>query len=306
MPLIRRLAAVACAVLGGIALPGSVPARAAPVYIAGYGDVPLVMEEAGERGRPAILLIHGLGQGYESFRAQLDSDLARKYHLVTFDLRGHGMSGKPWAPEAYTDTKAWAGDVSAVMKAAGLERAVVLAWSYGTMVTADYLRHEGPSKIAGLVLVGALGGFVGMPPPPSAVPQALGEARALQASPSARDNIEAARRIVPFLAGPNVPAAWLDMSQRLMSMVPNYALVPLRTHSFNNRDVIDKLTMPVLVAHGTEDGGTPQAAVDALLAAVPGARESRYQNMGHSPFAEDAARFNRELDAFAGEVLKAK
>jgi non-heme chloroperoxidase len=32
---------------------------------------------------------------------------------------------------------------------------------------------------------------------------------------------------------------------------------------------------------------------------VPGARLSMYHGVGHSPFAEDTERFNRELAAFA-------
>ena len=60
---------------------------------------------------------------------QVDSDLAKEFRIVTYDLRGHGNSDKPLDPARYRDSKAWGDEVQAVMDAAGLESA--RCWSAG-------------------------------------------------------------------------------------------------------------------------------------------------------------------------------
>lgn len=49
---------------------------------------------------------------------------------------------------------------------------------------------------------------------------------------------------------------------------------------------------------GRDDAVVPPLAVDFSLAAMPHAKVSWFDGCGHSPFAEDAPRFNRELMAF--------
>ena len=44
-------------------------------------------------------------------------------------------------------------------------------------------------------------------------------------------------------------------------------------------------------------GGTGDT-LELTASLVPGAQLSMYEGVGHTPFAEDAARFNRELSAF--------
>ncbi len=46
------------------------------------------------------------------------------------------------------------------------------------------------------------------------------------------------------------------------------------------------------------------AAAEMTAAAIPGARISWYEDCGHSPFYEDAPRFNRELAAFVGSSVR--
>src|ERR1700745_4023285 len=105
---------------------------------------------------PEILFIHGFSQSHLSWIKQVtNSDLAKEFHMVTYDLRGHGNSDKPFEPERYRNSKAWADEVQAVMDAAGFKRAVLVGWSYGGRVMADYLTTYGTGKLAGLNYVDA-------------------------------------------------------------------------------------------------------------------------------------------------------
>jgi non-heme chloroperoxidase len=115
--------------------------------------------EAGNAAGPAIVFVHGISQSWLSWIAQLSDDgLRAKYRLVAFDLRGHGASGgsnvaldadgKPSAlrPDAsYNDGDAastsalWAGDLAAVLAGLELNAPLVVGWSYGGAVVADYI-----------------------------------------------------------------------------------------------------------------------------------------------------------------------
>lgn len=254
--------------------------------------------EVGPSNAPGVLFLHGIGQGQASFRPQFESNLARKYRMVAFDLRGHGASGKPWNEQDYTSPATWAGDVVRVMEATGLRRPVVVAWSYGSTVAADLIRVEGGRRIAGLVLVGALGGFVAQPARSGPLSPVLAEANRLQRSARAEDNRAAARLVVPMLSFKSPAAEWVETATFLGGLVPAFAQQGLRKHAIANQDLATRLNMPVLIIYGAHDGSVPAEAVERLLRDVPTARASRFEDAGHSPFAEEPQRFNAELSEF--------
>ena len=88
----------------------------------------------------------------------------------------------------------WAGDVQAVITAMKLDHPVLVGWSYGSLVVADYLRAYGATGLRGIVLTGAYGGLT--PPPAPAPAQAAVAARMelmrkQQGSGNIEDNIAA-------------------------------------------------------------------------------------------------------------------
>src|SRR5262245_40390004 len=92
-------------------------------------------QDWGNPNGPEILSIHGFSQSHLSWIKQVtNDDLAKEFHMVTYDLRGHGNSDKPFEPERYKDSKAWGDEVQAVMDATGLKRPVLVGWSYGGRV----------------------------------------------------------------------------------------------------------------------------------------------------------------------------
>ena len=69
-------------------------------------------------------------------------------------------------------------------------------------------------------------------------------------------------------------------------------------------DILTSLKLPVLVTHGSEDKNSNLIAAEYTAKMIPGARLSVYQGIGHSPFFEDAVRFNAELAAFVRSAKK--
>ena len=180
------------------------PANAEPSYqmVEGYGGVPLNVMTVGDPQNPGILFIHGMSQASQAFRPQFDSALADDFYLVAFDMRGHGLSGKPWQSDLLVPSQAWAGDVAAVMAVTGLNKPVVVGWSYGGFVISDYIRHYGVDNLAGVNLVGSLGGLVPRSPfPPSDNIKEMLENSARTRSMNLNDNVIAATNTAALFFG---------------------------------------------------------------------------------------------------------
>ena len=77
------------------------PVPVATREILGGGGLKLHAREWGNPGGPALLLIHGWSQSDLCWLNQVRGDLASTFRIVTFDLRGHGLSDKPTQPEHY-------------------------------------------------------------------------------------------------------------------------------------------------------------------------------------------------------------
>ena len=84
----------------------------------------------------------------------MNSDLAADHRLVALDLRGHGLSEKP--RDGYADSKLWAADIDAVIRALSLDDPILCGWSYGPLVILDYVREHGDGSIGGIHFVGGI------------------------------------------------------------------------------------------------------------------------------------------------------
>lgn len=296
------LAILAAAMLAATPLFAQAPTSTAS-YVEGAGGVPLAVTVAGPEDAPAILMIHGIGLGAEAFAPQFQSELAKHYRLVAFDLRGHAMSGKPWGEQNYLDRAIWAEDVARVIAATKIKRPTILAWSYGTLVTADYLRAAGPQAISGLMMVGAMGGIVVLPPP--TVPPRpklladLNRSRALRPVPTYDAQEQATGLIAPMLVRRPPPGGWLDRAKVMGMQVPPYVQGPLRKHPADNTDLAAGLkNLPIALVYGAHDFGMSDGAAAAFKQALPHAQIHRFAQAGHAPFAEASKEFNAMLGQF--------
>lgn len=118
--------------------------------------VNIAVQEAGNPKGQAIIFVHGLLGSHLSWEKQLSSPELQRYRLITFDLRGHGLSDKPVEPDAYREGRHWADDLAAVIKESGAHEPVLVGWSLGAAVTTNYLAAFGDGQIAGAVYVGGV------------------------------------------------------------------------------------------------------------------------------------------------------
>lgn len=256
-------------------------------------------QDWGNPNGPEILFIHGFSQSSLSWIKQVtNSDLAKEFHMVTYDLRGHGNSDKPLEPERYKTSKYWADEVQAVMDQTGLKRPVLVGWSYAGRVMADYLTVHGPARLAGLNYVDA-----GQKGDPAFVGPNL-KNLPLMASEDLATNIAATREFLHGCFSIQPTQAEYETMLAFNMMVPPKVRAAMGNRPLNVDDMLKSLRLPVLVTHGAEDKNSNVIAAEYTAKMIQGAKLSVYQGIGHSPFFEDAPRFNAELAAFVRSAQK--
>jgi len=282
------------------------PAQVKPVKpvseydICGGGGIALHAREWGNPDGPAILFVHGWSQCDLCWSGQVDSQLAASFRMVTFDNRGHGMSEKPLDPGCYADGRLWADDLASVIDQTHLERPVLVAWSYGGLITADYLRAHGEAGIAGIDLVGAT--VLLRPPTFDHIGPGLLENAQEACAPDLLTNIYAIRRFLRrCTARPLEDELWSAALCWNMA-VPPQVRGALIARQIDNDDVLARLSVPVLVTHGCEDAIVLPSMADHTLEHCKTAVASWYDGVGHMPFLEDTQRFNHELATFVDQA----
>jgi pimeloyl-ACP methyl ester carboxylesterase len=259
----------------------------------------IAAQDWGNPEGPGIVFVHGFSQsGLSWIRQVADAGMAKEFHMVTYDLRGHGNSDKPLEPERYRDSKAWADELQAVMDATGVRRPVVVGWSYGGRVMADYLKSYGTANLAGLNYVDAA-----VKTDPAFYGPAL-KLLPLMASEDLATNIAATRRFLHDCFEKQPAQDEYETMLAFNMVVPPKVRAGLGGRKLEIDDQLMSLTLPVLVTHGTEDKALNLASSEHAAKLIPGAKLSVYEGIGHAPFFEDAPRFNAELAAFVRRAQK--
>jgi pimeloyl-ACP methyl ester carboxylesterase len=231
---------------------------------------------------------------------QQQGSLTENCRLVACDLRGHGMSDAPLDVDQYANGDKWADDVAAIIQQLALDKPVLVGWSYGGFVIADYMRKHGQSAIAGINFVGAAA-LLGEKALPFLGPGFLENAPDACA-PDQPTNVAAMIRFVHALVAK--PIADPDF-ERLLAF--NLTVQPavrayLIQRELDFTPVLENIEIPTLVTHGRLDRMVLPAMADYIRQHCRTAKISWYDEVGHMPFLEEPVRFNRELAGFAKGV----
>jgi pimeloyl-ACP methyl ester carboxylesterase len=246
---------------------------------------------------PAIIFVHGAFVNMATWERQL-SAFADEYRVIALDLPGHGQSGTPPSGELSFDLFARA--VEAVREAAGVERAVLVGHSMGTLVIKKY-EILFPDRVAGLVTVDAsldLSRFLpltpdlvpaaGNPPPPT---ETFCEQMYVPETPRDVKDQCIALAVAPYRDG----------VRELPNYRPAFArerdVEALGDQSIAAPPIVDA---PVLEVYGGEDSQVVDP--EAVLRVIPHARTEIIAGTGHLLNMEKPAEFNRVLRDFLEDI----
>jgi non-heme chloroperoxidase len=264
-------------------------------FVTAPDGVRLATYEWGNPKGPEIVLIHGFAQAHLCFEPQFtDGDLTRDFRIVAYDHRGHGASDKPADPKAYQSAEIFARDLITVLDAKKLERPVLVGWSMGGRITRQFLLTFGDSRLGGINFVGSLvvedPSFRG-PGSPKPAPPGQTLLQEIEASIAFLDGC--------FAIKPGEKEFRMALAYNMM--VPAHVRRAIRDWPSNPDATVaglKKVRVPTLVTHGRKDALVLPKAAEQTAEIIAGSRLSWFDACGHSPFFEDAPRFNRELAAF--------
>ena len=113
---------------------------------------------------PVVLLIHGNSSCKEVFARQFESDIAKRYRLIAFDLPGHGSSADALDPQRTYCLGGYAELATEILGQLTIGRAKVFGWSLGGHIALEMI-----SRFAGLQALMIVG-----TPPVRMTPEGVG------------------------------------------------------------------------------------------------------------------------------------
>jgi pimeloyl-ACP methyl ester carboxylesterase len=98
---------------------------------------------------PDVVMVHGITGNLAVWHLNILPQLTDRYRVLTYDLRGHGLSSTP--PTHYT-LDDMADDLVRLLDALDLERPVVVGHSYGADI-ALYLAARNPERVSEVIAI---------------------------------------------------------------------------------------------------------------------------------------------------------
>jgi pimeloyl-ACP methyl ester carboxylesterase len=267
--------------------------------ITGGGGVRLHAVETGNAAGKPIVFIHGFSQCALCWSRQLQSSLAGDFRLIAVDLRGHGLSEKP--REGYADSRLWADDVHALIKALDLDHPILCGWSYGPLVILDYLRHYGEENIRGVNFIGAVTKLGSDEAVSVLTPEFLGLIPGFF-SADAEESVRALTSLLRLCFADEPSSEDLYRMLGYNVSVPPYVRQALFSRAFDNDDLLPLLRKPVLITHGMHDAVVKPAVIEQQLSSIASAQIHRMAAAGHACFWDDPVAYNASLQNFAAGV----
>lgn len=255
--------------------------------------VTLAVQEAGDPDGPAIVFIHGLLGSRLNWTQQISSPALQRYRMITYDLRGHGLSDQPQDAEAYRDGRRYADDLSAVLKASGAGRPALVGWSLGGVVISNYLAAYGDAAISGAVYVD---GVIELSAPLITPHPAVYAGLASIDLQTHLDAIHSFLALCFHVPPDSVTVARLQSNAAMASWVMTRTTPSMTVHASAG---LPKATVPLLAIYGAQDALVQvEPSLSRARQLNPRLQSLIYADSGHAPFIEEPARFNHDLASF--------
>lgn len=255
--------------------------------------VRLAVQESGDPNGQAVIFIHGLLGSRLNWEKQISSPQLQRYRMITYDLRGHGLSDKPENIEAYRNGRRYADDLATVLEATAGKRPVLVGWSLGGVVMSNYLAAYGDAKISGIVYVD---GVIELN---ASLITAHPHVYAGLSSDDLKTHLDALRTFLGlcFQIKPDAPTFERLLSNAAMASWTMTRATPAMT--VDVAEGLPKAKVPVLMLYGSKDDLVNVQPSIARARQLNARIQSKvYENSGHAPFLEEASRFNTDLAAF--------
>lgn len=224
-------------------------------------------------------------------------DLAQRYRVIRYDMRGYGESDPLFAPMIRHD------ELHQLLEHLGVVRAILIGCSLGGEAVLD-VALEHPECVAALVLVSTVpSGFALQGEPPRDLLElfaALGQGEYERASElQCRIWVDGPFREAGQV-NPHVRARVAAIGQRAVANRTLLQADPTSANRFNPPATqrLGEVSAPTLIIAGALDHPELLRAADVLASNIPQARKAILPNCAHLPNMEWPAEFNRVVLEF--------
>lgn len=241
-------------------------------------------------GKP-LLFIHGWSDNHRVFEYQMLKLAEWGYQAIGVDLRGFGLSDKPWDGNDY-DT--WADDVEKVIAMLDLQEVLLIGYSMGGAVAAHYAATRQDPRVTQLALLGATMPYYASTPVIKQMLDALIEGTLADHGKMAHEWL---RRIIHTHLS-IVLSLWYEQASTLVSL--RAALCGLE--ELRDRDLrpeIGNIRIPTRIFYGVHDKVVPFALIEEQLRLIPDSTLVRFEHSGHMLYYDEKDKLNEELAKFA-------
>ena len=269
-------------VLGTSAAAQKTAAPGADSHYASLDKVRIHYQNYG-KGSEALVFIHGWTCNIDNWTDQLP-DFAKRGRVIAIDLPGHGRSDKP---EVTYSMDLFARGVDAVLRDAGVQRAVLVGHSMGTPVARQFYRKYPQKTLAIVIVDGPL--------------RAFGDKKMMDGfiAPLRGPNYkDAGAGMLASMAGPGLTPELKERIKASFLNTPQYVLVSAM-ESMADESIWgeDKINVPVLAIMAKSPFYPPQ--IDQYYHSLaPQLDFQMWEGVGHFIMMEKPKQFNDALLAF--------
>jgi non-heme chloroperoxidase len=251
-------------------------------------------------GQP-VVFSHGWPLNADAWDDQLSFVASNGFRGIAHDRRGHGRSGQPWNGN---DMDTYADDLSELIEALDLKDAILVGHSTGGGEVTRYIGRHGTSRVAKVVLLGAITPFLlKTDSNPGGVPIEVFDG--LRAGVTS-DRSQFYKDLSAAFYGADREGSTVSQGVRdafwLMSMQVGLkgAVDCIEAFSASDfREDLKRFDIPTLVAHGDDDQIVPFAVSGPLTAKlIPGSTLKVYSGAPHGLSTTRKDEFNADLLAF--------
>lgn len=242
------------------------------------------LHDAAGPDAPVIVLAHGAG-GNTLIWWQQVPHFVRTHRVLVFDHRGFGRSA--CAPGQF-HPREFADDLGAILDHAGIARAALVCQSMGGWTGLPFALAY-PQRVTALVLSGT---------PAGVLTPKVREAFAAIGRFAASEGIRGSRALAPHFPQRAPELAFLyDQVGGLNPGLPPGAIGTIGQTAVDD-SLLAAQRVPTLMCIGAHDALFPPQALREAAAMIPGCRVADFPEAGHSPYFEEAVRFNGVVEEF--------
>lgn len=246
-------------------------------------------------GDKAIMLIHGWGMGVRAWDYTLPALSAAGHRVVLIDHRGCGKSDKDFNDMSINSI---AGDVCALVNKLGLTSVVLNGWSLGGAVAVAAADTLG-DRCAGVALTCAATPLYLQRDdfPHGGTEEAMAETVAGINADRVNFLMGLSQGVCATEVGP-VVEQW--MWEIFMEASPLAVATIAELGPLDQRDTLAGLNVPIVSFVGAKDVVVDPEICRSVSGFNSRAKIVEFEESGHAPFIDEAARYNSELLAFLG------